>query len=466
MRNSQDSWHVLRLTAQALAGSAMFAFAGCSTLPSLQYMNAAAPAAPTKDQLAISDLVQHINCQLQDSISRGLSSDDAKMRRNYARLIQDRFIAVIDLNVKVTDNQSATPSLSFLNPMSGGESYTFGAGGQLSGQQDRSFDFSYVADLTQLAKSANVQQVAGAPPDYPDSVKTNQAPDATALQIVQTKDTMCDGNTTAAPAGESWLDKHLDKTGISGDLGLDETIRNGLDVMDIAAPYNIYGDKGSALEHISINIGNDVDNITVAASKVAKAPTIANTQTLSSHTASLYEKLLNRPFATLQPDLLQKLQDTQQTLNGVSENKLSNSAKQNLSAAKSDLAAATGQGGEKAAAASSGSSNTKFATSVNFTIVTNINGGPTWSLKYFKGPSGNNGLLSFSRTNLDSLTASFVPTCRGGSADTNPEDYWHTIPVCTAADVEKSVQSASANNQTLRLENAFDRLPAGLLESR
>ncbi len=49
---------------------------------------------------------------------------------------------------------------------------------------------------------------------------------------------------------------------------------------------------------------------------------------------------------------------------------------------------------------------------VDFTIIENINGGPTWTLSFFKGPGGSNsGLLNFNRQVKDTLAITFVPVC-------------------------------------------------------
>jgi hypothetical protein len=49
---------------------------------------------------------------------------------------------------------------------------------------------------------------------------------------------------------------------------------------------------------------------------------------------------------------------------------------------------------------------------IEFTIVENINAGPTWTLRYFKGPGGSSlGFLNFNRQIKDTLTVTFLPVC-------------------------------------------------------
>lgn len=47
---------------------------------------------------------------------------------------------------------------------------------------------------------------------------------------------------------------------------------------------------------------------------------------------------------------------------------------------------------------------------IDFTVVENVNGGPTWTTRYFKGPGGNSsGLLNFNRQIKDTLVVTFIP---------------------------------------------------------
>jgi hypothetical protein len=51
----------------------------------------------------------------------------------------------------------------------------------------------------------------------------------------------------------------------------------------------------------------------------------------------------------------------------------------------------------------------QITATVEFTIVRGINGGPTWTLQYYKGPGPS--LLNLNRTVKDTLTISLVPVC-------------------------------------------------------
>jgi hypothetical protein len=66
---------------------------------------------------------------------------------------------------------------------------------------------------------------------------------------------------------------------------------------------------------------------------------------------------------------------------------------------------------------------------IDFTIVKNINGGPNWTLHYFKGPAASNqGLLNFNRQAKDTLLITFVPVCIrrdaiNGTDNNGPYEY-------------------------------------------
>lgn len=61
------------------------------------------------------------------------------------------------------------------------------------------------------------------------------------------------------------------------------------------------------------------------------------------------------------------------------------------------------------------SSNNTFgliSSQIDFTIVQNVNAGPTWTLHYFKGPGGASaGLINLNRQVKDQLLITFVPVC-------------------------------------------------------
>jgi hypothetical protein len=56
-----------------------------------------------------------------------------------------------------------------------------------------------------------------------------------------------------------------------------------------------------------------------------------------------------------------------------------------------------------------------FGTTVDFTLVYGVGGGPSWTLTHFTGIGGSNGLVNFSRTNKDTLVLAFAKVVRSGA---------------------------------------------------
>lgn len=54
----------------------------------------------------------------------------------------------------------------------------------------------------------------------------------------------------------------------------------------------------------------------------------------------------------------------------------------------------------------------QFSAQIDFTVIENVNGGPAWTTRYFKGPGGNaSGLINLNRQVKDTLVVTFVPVC-------------------------------------------------------
>jgi hypothetical protein len=80
---------------------------------------------------------------------------------------------------------------------------------------------------------------------------------------------------------------------------------------------------------------------------------------------------------------------------------------------------------------------------IDFTIIQSVNGGPTWTLSYFKGPGGaSQGLFNFGRTVIDKLNISFdlsalgrntglirETTARGINTSRNPMLHCRSGPI-------------------------------------
>lgn len=107
------------------------------------------------------------------------------------------------------------------------------------------------------------------------------------------------------------------------------------------------------------------------------------------------------------------------------------------------------------AASSSGASastGTSFGSTVDFTVVYGLNGGPTWSLTHFKGPAGSASMFSIGRQVVDTLNIAFVPACQDAE-NVKPvvKNYWDSIAACNASSFANATAAAQGYNTTQQI---------------
>jgi len=101
-----------------------------------------------------------------------------------------------------------------------------------------------------------------------------------------------------------------------------------------------------------------------------------------------------------------------------------------------DTSTPTIQGARESIEVSSNNTFGLISAQIDFTIVANINGGPTWALRYFKGPGGSNqGLINLNRQTKDTLLITFVPVCIRRPAP--PTDSTTTASITGRIDYDK-----------------------------
>jgi hypothetical protein len=91
-----------------------------------------------------------------------------------------------------------------------------------------------------------------------------------------------------------------------------------------------------------------------------------------------------------------------------------------------------------------------FGTTIDFTLVYGVGGGPTWSLSHFKGPAGNSNLINFTRTDKDTLVLSFAsagPRKRGAIAP-----FMRPQVPAGQADIEQAARAAQDNSTRMILQ--------------
>ena len=166
----------------------------------------------------VQQIVEHVTCELQKA-----SADNDKLSAY-------QFVASVSLTLQVSDQEQLNPSVNLLTPFNGsGNGRTGSIGGAFDLQQDRSFQMSYSVDLDKLAK-------AGTPAD-------NFKRSLEGLHDLPTIKSPCDGD-----------------SGISGDLGFDKIIKDGLSSIDQTQYYNVYGASGAqAPAAADVEIWGDLD---------------------------------------------------------------------------------------------------------------------------------------------------------------------------------------------------------------
>jgi hypothetical protein len=426
---------------------------------------------------------------------------DPDLKNKLVLLIDDHFVATVQLSLEVTDNEGLNGSLSYIRPWAGMTNFTGTLGGQLTGTQDRSVTIAYSVDLANLR-----------------------------------------GEYTARDClDRDWFWKDVGFTGgLDRDLGLADIIADGLMALDTSAKDNIYSSAGLALPtaptavELSGYINKSASPTVAFTGKVifvAPAPgasaadtvTMTGRATITSDTGAAGPYIVNLTGSTVQAtrsdgadklafvltgnfvaesnvgdvkigskplgfnpavSLLGWIDKTYGArsleLNGIitpatfQATPLPLSLKpghtdrltalmlqpfttQSLAA----TAGSAGGGARSSASTTSGSAGTSFGTLVDFTLVYGLNLGPNWTLTNFKGPGGGGGSgssgsssgggqpVSASRTNLDSMSITFTPTCQNSAGQPPYTTFWQSIPICNIYDPaqrQNAVNQGTQNN--------------------
>ena len=463
-----------RLIVSILLCTLSVSISGCGGMPILSELSAPGDVVDTESAPArpsVLALVNHVNCELQHAITNGLAGQNAK---DFARLIEYNFMATIDLTVKVTNSESATPSLSSIAPFTHmGTNFTLTVGGQVAGSQDRDFDFTYYVDLADLATSSNVSDASKIESNikFEKSAATRPADSLAELCLRERKD--LSGSSIPEITDDLGLHGPRDPSaaGIAGDLGLQDILQNGLAAIGATSSFNEYGTQGPTAPQQDVQkINESADKLAAVAKSASGKPTLSAAQTQTALAAirtskPQLEALQNKaaPLSVEESMHVQKYVDALDTLDQKLNPRLPRSKQEEISEAYDTAVALTSapSGPVPVAAAPAGQSppaNTptaKFGSTVDFNIVMGINGGPNWTLTYFKGPGGGggggggaggsggassgagggggggSGPLSFSHTYFDTLAIAFVATCQDGTTSVTPSNFWSTVPSCS-----------------------------------
>jgi hypothetical protein len=300
----------------------------------------------------VQQIVMHVDCELE----RAVNANDDPILSKVARY---QYIAQATLTLDVVDQEGISPSLSFINPYKAtATNGLLSIGGQLGGQQHR-----YIQVITQidLAKLSNAEK------------ETAERPCPKIMGDAKTL----------------FPDFKAQATDIEGDLGLKETLSDGLKALTANGRYGV----------------------------VIRPPTGATPPTPSPLT---FRDDANPPRTftgtyTPSPSALQSAQNP-----------------------------------------------TAFSSQTDFQVIEGINGGPTYALKYFKGPGGSApGPLSAQRTAKDSLLIAFTARCDSFRPPDPPNttlppaaDYLQSLPGCGTAQHDEKALMAQVGLDLNALANA------------
>ena len=104
-----------------------------------------------------------------------------------------------------------------------------------------------------------------------------------------------------------------------------------------------------------------------------------------------------------------------------------------------------------------------FGSTVQFMLVESFDTGPSWALKFFKGPSGSSkGILNGARTTTDTLILAFAPADVSPSTKTNLTATNASIANQAVAEDASAKAVAAANAQTFTTNMNLQNLAGAL----
>ena len=428
----------------------------------------------------VHDVVSTVACELASAMVTNIAQPDQTMPDDgsqaveaakktesdlqllWSNLIKYNYVAVVSLQLEVTNSEGLNPSLNFITPyipvptpgvtksVAGtpfAGNFTLALNGQLDASQDRLFVYTFNIDFARLFNS---------------------------LKSVEEGKTIITSNTTGKPMiykkdGKVRLDCQTG-SGIYGDLGLDEVLHDGLLATQATELWDVYNIPTA--EEAGYGV---VVNPAPAESPRPERHTRPD-QTYSYNDSPLPEE--RRPLVppSRAPNLLPP------------------------------SGGSPPPSGPPSTVSLNAQSPTSFSSKVAFTITEGINGGPSWTLRHFSGPGGGSGaggggkggsggsgssgsgggasqgLFNLNRVTVDTLNIEVAATCyrpidtslypvtvratanRSEEENTSPQNYWQAIPKCPSATtaivngkgIKRMVNpQAGAVLQQLQLQNLF-----------
>jgi hypothetical protein len=415
----------------------------------------------------------------------------------WEHLLEDNFVASINLQLQVTNSEGLNPSVSLptpFNPLPTAGlgtptpfvgNFTLAVSGQLDGSQYRSFSLAFFVDMARLYKLLEIDPRDSLGNPIPSlSVALNE--DKTVKEISHIRG----ANHIVGPAPDHSADRivfdcNFGKT-LSGDLGFEEILESGLSAIDRISLVNIYSGQPSS---------------DMASPRIAEGPTPAPGE---KRIAGVPNKAMDEqqfPQSKIggRSEATQQLTEIVTQLSGI--NKSFQAITDNLKLIEGNTLK-VGNGSTPTQPP------TTIGSTVQFTVTEGVNGGPNWTMTHFSGPTGSSGgggsgggkggggsggggssgggggaggggasqgFINFNRNAVDSVTFLAAATCHIDPEDAkdpslsslHPKQpaevskplpdgsYWETIPTCKGP---QGQLARAATLQLFQLQNSF-RVP-------
>jgi hypothetical protein len=431
-------------------------------------------------------------------------------------LIDDHFVASAQLTLEVTDTEGLTPSLSFMNTAA---TWSVGIGGQLNGTEDRSLNVNYVIDLASLQDASYRSKYCGVSDSVLPVPGAAGGPVPTIAGDLGLGDIVADGLTavdeskaynlysgsgpTPPTVAESFslANGQIQFTGqpavtiqsfagslvvtpqATGAQTLGTVTLNGLaDIVQAIPPSgghptsrieskfvlslsgSLLPPNGSSTNTFTLTgmlepvVNGSASGAQSFVNDWGFSPALSLTGSINNNYDTNTLKLTGIITAAAGSAYATSPQPGQPVPPGSFSIGVPAHIKSGLVAVQ--LGAPTPPGGGKGASSANSSGTTSFGSLVDFTLVYGLNGGPNWSFKRVKGPSGSTPLISLSRSHYDSLSITFVAACQI-SAPATIANYWDSIGNCNQAHTDAA--SAAYQAGTLQiLKNLLQKSGASI----
>jgi hypothetical protein len=443
------------------------------------------PLAPGGARPTVDDVIAHVACEVgKGMVTHGVDPKNTRPgsgfpgnappsdQQLWLNLVNFNYVAVISLQLEVTNNEGFNPSFNFINPLapyaipsatSMPQQFTSGSvalaiGAQLDGSQDRLFSFTYNMDFARLFHYLddleNEWKSVTNNGEHPENWEktAHKVREMISTAHPETKIISVQRGDDGTPELKFNCEAG---TGLSGNIGLEEIISDGLWATEQSRTWNVYNypDANLASQPVEIVPG-----------------------------AARPEEVLERAPFLLKPQF-KSLFGEQKRVVKPGPHPLNTPPPPPPEPPK-------GQGPTLNAQAP-----TTFSSRTAFTVQEGINGGPNWTLRHFVGPSASGGgsggggaaakgggggasgsssgaggsgsasqgLINLNRTAVDTLTLVAGATCYGErkgavsgdpadpshKADHNSHDYWSALPSCGSANSQTSNTVESIYEQLL-----------------